>query len=264
MREICGNIVRTFLAFSISFFFLMCKFFLCPLTWCTHTITHAHVQRVFSRQSSLEKTTTNKAPRRYWTTTAAAATTTARQRQRSNRATIWLFSTLATMKFYFSFFVPVAVVYVCVFQLFFSPLLFKFFSLVFFFGLKRHKRSTNRTVQRSTHEWIDSVASDSNTATNQFYISPPRKYSKYKLYTCTHIRTDVCVCVQRVCRALRAAALKAFCRCTYVRMGVYIHVRVRVRLYWCSFVVDTHSICSRAASAAARFSSCFYLSRSCL
>lgn len=150
---------------------------------------------------------------------------------------------------------------VCISTFFFSFAFQILFTCFFFCWLKRHKRSTNRTVQRSTHEWIDSVVSDSNTATNQFYISPPRKYSKYKLYTCTHIRTDVCVCVQRVCRALRAA-LKAFCRCTYVRMGVYIHVRVRV--YWCSFVVDTHSICSRAASAAARFSSCFYLSRSCL
>lgn len=110
----------------------MCKFFLCPLTWCTHTITHAHVQRVFSRQSSLEKTTTNKAPRRHWTTTAAVATTTTRQRQRSNRATIWLFSTLATMKFYFSFFVPVAVVYVCVFQLFFLLCFSNSFHLFFF------------------------------------------------------------------------------------------------------------------------------------
>lgn len=96
----------------------------------------------------------------------------------------------------FFFFVPVVVVYVCVFQLLFSPLLFQIlFTCFFFCWLKRHKRSTNRTVQRSTHEWIDSVASDSNTATNQFYISPPRKYSKYKLYTCTHIYTPVCVCV---------------------------------------------------------------------
>lgn len=222
------------------FFFLMCKFFLCPLTWCTHTITHAHVQRVFSRQSSLEKTTTNKAPRRYWTTTAAAATTTARQRQRSNRATIWLFSTLATMKFYFSFFVPVAVVYVCVFQLFFSPLLFKFFSLVFFFGLKRHKRSTNRTVQRSTHEWIDSVASDSNTATNQFYISPPHKYSKYKLYTCTHTR--VCVCYAYAARweqqrwKLFAAVHMFVWECIYMYVCVCVCIGVVLSLTHIQFV----------------------------
>lgn len=96
---------------------------------------------------------------------------------------------------------------ICVYFNFFSPLLFKFFSLVFFFcWLKRHKRSTNRTVQRSTHEWIDSVASDSNTATNQFYISPPRKYSKYKLYTCTHIYTPVCVCATRMPRAESSSA----------------------------------------------------------
>lgn len=119
----------------------MCKFFLCSLTWCTHTITHAHVQRVFSRQSSLEKTTTNKAPRRHWTTTAA--TTTAWQRQRSNRATIWLFSTLATMKFYFSFFRSrCTCICVCI-STFFSPLLFKFFSLVFFLLLAEAPQALN-------------------------------------------------------------------------------------------------------------------------
>lgn len=43
LREYRSHVV----GFLDFFFFLMCKFFLCPLTWCTHTITHAHVQSVF-------------------------------------------------------------------------------------------------------------------------------------------------------------------------------------------------------------------------
>lgn len=131
---------------------------------------------------------------------------------------------------------------VCI-STFFSPLLFQIlFTCFFFCWLKRHKRSTNRTVQRSTHEWIDSVASDSNTATNQFYISPPRKYSKYKLYTCTHIRTDVCVCVCYACAArweqqrwkLFAAVHMFVWECIY--MYVYVCIGVVLSLTHIQFV----------------------------
>lgn len=83
--------------FGFLVFFFYCVNFFFARSHDAHIRRHTHVHRMFSRQSSLEKTTTNKAPRRHWTTTAA--TTTAMERQRSNRVTIWLFSTLATMKF---------------------------------------------------------------------------------------------------------------------------------------------------------------------
>lgn len=203
----------------------MCKFFLCSLTWCTHTITHAHVQRVFSRQSSLEKTTTNKAPPLNHNSRNHHCQAEAAQQPR-HYLTIFDVSNNEILFFFFSF--PLYL-YMCVYFNFFFSFAFQilFTCFFFFFWLKRHKRSTNRTVQRSTHEWIDSVASDSNTATNQFYISPPRKYSKYKLYTCTHIRTDVCVCATRMPRAESSSA-ESFLLLYIFRMGVYIHVRVRV------------------------------------